>query len=92
MARLSPKFVFGQYASMDAILEYLLTASHPITTSNHFCINGHAVRGVMIERTCCEFMVFSLGGQSLQEYFDNFTAPIEGAHHVTPLCLGVSSL
>ena len=62
---MSTNFVVGEYASVDSILEYLLTSRHSVATSEHICPNGHVVDQRRRERFASEFLVFADRGMSV---------------------------
>jgi hypothetical protein len=76
-ARLSGDFPFGQYASVHAIMDRLLTSSVPILTSSRYCRNGHAVCREESTVSSCEIMTPNVPEDcTIQQYFDDFAVPL----------------
>jgi hypothetical protein len=83
LARLSPNFAFGKYASIDSIFNCLLSSPNPITKSERVCPNAHVIERREIVGSSCDIPLIMLANRSLQAYLDDFTVPLSST---CPVC------
>ena len=63
LARISPSFTFGEYASVHSLLDCFLTSdalSH-VTFSEWFCPSGHMVDKQELYKSSCYFVLSRSG-------------------------------
>jgi hypothetical protein len=76
-ARLSGEFLFGQYASVHAIIDRLFSSSVPVLRSERCCQNGHIVESEERAVSSCEIMTPNAPDNcTIQQYIDNFAVPL----------------
>jgi hypothetical protein len=75
LARISPNFTFGEYASVHSLLDYFLTSDAHVTFSERFCPSGHIIDKRELYRSSCCF-VLSRAGCGVQEYMDDMSDPL----------------
>jgi hypothetical protein len=89
LARLSGNSVFGEYTSVDSVLDHLLTLASVITRLVRFCPRGHDVNMRQAESSSCHIVLSRHGCDlDLQEYLDDITTPLDAT---CPVCLEILS-
>lgn len=83
LARISPQFTFGRYASVHCIFEQFLQTDDPVIVSDIVCPNGHPVDRNRLTTCNAEIILFGRPGLGLQGYLDDFTLPL---HSKCPTC------
>ena len=83
LARISPEFTFGRYASVHCIFEHFLQTNDPVIVADIACPNGHLVDRNRLTTRNAEIILFGRLGLGLQGYLDDFAVPL---HSKCPTC------
>ena len=85
LARLSGNFMFGEYTSVDSVLDCLLTSASVVTRSFRFCPRGHDIDMRQAKSSSCHIVLLRHGcNLDLQEYLDDITRPLNATCPVCP--------